>query len=243
MIMKEMFDDAAQGFGDQDIGNPVQPCQTATRLHDVRLLTETRSTWTQIKKASTTTHHVVADVSHAWKDEILDAMRLVEHGDILTWHLHTWFPESEEHKADPVASGIVAGTVLPFHSGDHITTAEFLAALQVGTPPAAVIMCGCATFQFIPAVLGAGVAVAFGVGRDPSNGDPNKPPFPTEYAGLQAADSVTAALMNGKTLADAADDGSNSLNYGRSPMDQLIMYFKVRSGLSQSKSLEDNHLL
>jgi hypothetical protein len=37
-------------------------------------------------------------VSHASKNEVLDAMRLVERGDILAWSLHTWFPENQKQR-------------------------------------------------------------------------------------------------------------------------------------------------
>jgi hypothetical protein len=75
-------------------------------------------------------------------------MHLVERGDILAWNLHTWFPEAEKDKRDPVATGIKAGSVVPLMHGDSITTQEILNALAVGGVPAAVVMCGCATFQF-----------------------------------------------------------------------------------------------
>jgi hypothetical protein len=243
LIHPDMPADADKSFRDQDVGNPVQPCDTGTHIHDVRLLNETSSTWVKVKKAKKTTHRLVADVGHATKDEILDAMRLVGSGDILTWSLHTWFPKSEEKSADPIATGIRSGTLNPFGSGDAITTAEIIAALQVGTPPAVVIMCGCASHQFISAVLGAGVAVAFGVGRDPDNGDTNNAPFPSEYQSLGAADAVTAALMNGESLTAAAGAAVDALNLARKQYDLLFMALKARAGLDKNKSLQDNHLL
>jgi hypothetical protein len=240
----EMPADADHNFTDQDVGKPAQPCTASTRIHDVRLLNETTSFGGKVKKAKATTHRVASDVGHASKTEILDAMRLVESGDILTWSLHTWFPKSEEKNPDPVATGIRSGTLLPsfLSDGDAITTAEFLAALRVGKPPAVVIMCGCATQQFIQAVLGVGVAVAFGVGRHPTDGNPSKQPFPTEYQSIGAYDGVAAALMNGESLADAADAGTTALNHGRFS-DKLFTDFRFRSGLDQKKSLEDNSLL
>jgi hypothetical protein len=72
-------------------------------------------------------------------------------------------PRTRSRGRDPIATGIQAGSLLPGMQGGSITTREILNALAVGGVPAAVVMCGCATFQFAQAICNLGVGVAFGM--------------------------------------------------------------------------------
>jgi hypothetical protein len=158
--------------------------------------------------------------------------------------LHTWFPLSEKNNPDPKPSGVRAGTLNPFSDGDPITTTEILDAFKTGRPPAVAIMCGCASREFVPKVIGVGVAAAFGIMRSPDGGDPTKQPFPSELASINALDAATAALMNGKTLEDAQLAANNALaNNSAGSATSLVMDLQVRRGVSARLSLKGNGLL
>jgi len=235
--------DADQNFKDQDIGDPVKPCGNGATLYHVRVVEmETKQayeTTLRAAAAASTTHDLYKVVHKATKDDIWQQMQDSEHGDIFTSDTHTYIPD----KGKPVAThGNKALGICGYNwhwkgdntdAGQVILVDDMCDALRVGTAPTAAVIIGCRSADLLKKIIdNAAAKVAFGIQSDIVDVDVNS----VQASG--AATEITAALMRGDTIEDAAYAGTAKLTFGG----QTVTYELAR-GVSARKSLAGNKLL
>jgi hypothetical protein len=165
---------------------------------------------------------------YADSDEILEGLRDAEKGDVFVFQGHS--------VSKP--TGEVVGIKGQDWIGDGvITTSQLRSAARTGHQPAAIILAACDTEQMLQTMSDA-AGVTYGMtGRI------------TEPASRGAADTIAAALAEGKTIAEAAEaanrylDGVNPIARGRaSDGTASRVVFVTRDDIDEDKSLADNGL-
>jgi hypothetical protein len=224
MIGPESQADTKKNFGENDVGDPVAPCQSSIK-HHVRLVQMAGKDFPAVVAAGKTsrTHDFYKNVHRASRDELLEQMRAAEDGDIFTSDTHTY---------KPVANALgILGWALSEDTSDVVFTSQMSAALASGTPPTAAVIIGCKSNDVARLLIpGSGVKVAMGV--ESMAGDIQS----TVASG--AAEAVTAALMSGKTIVEAKAAGDGWVgSTGHS------IELHVATGVDPSKSLEGNGLV
>ena len=243
MIHPDMPVDADHNFGDQDVGDPVIRCDAKDpSKFKVRIVKFDRTGWhdTRLADPQSKTHEIASETRAARRQEVLDAAGLSFHGDIFASDMHTLFAETDRGKTRPTPLGIEAEDLW---GNKQVLTDELCDALKAAGPPAAVVLIGCYTEPLLAKVIAAGVGAAFGIG--PEGDVDSGVPFPVNANAHAAADNVTAALMLGKTLNQAAELGTKVMdpalqNTGSTAPIKVV----VECGRNDpNKSLQDNHLL
>jgi hypothetical protein len=237
--------DAGKQSPDRAVGAPISATpadgcniNTPPPRHAVRLVQHQRLSFSAIDKAESdgTTHEFKKNKWTASKGAIIEQMRLVESGDIFTSDTHVFFPKEDRTSTSPRALGITRDEDDP---DDFVYLAEMVLALKQGTPPSAVVICGCCSAQLLaPIISQAGVSVAIGIG----GADCGIPPTIAAANCSAVASSVTVALMMGKTIAQAVAAGNAALN--SSLQDNPVeVVAECASSVNVDLSMKDNKLL
>jgi hypothetical protein len=163
------------------------------------------------------------------KSEILNAMTGVNNGDILTFFGHSAM--RGDRATGTVSTVGIAGA--GWFGDQVIGGSELTAALSADKrPPSVVVLASCESSDLLGDVRAAGVPVAIGI-------DDMVP----DYVAFGVADTVTSALVAGKTLREAVDAGNDFLSKaGQNQRNMAEVVVVVDPNVDLDLSLRDNGL-
>lgn len=204
------------------------------RWFEVRIAQHGSNDYSPVYKAAmgSRTHYVYQNLTGATKSEIVKAMQEAVAGEIFTSDTHCHLENEKTMKA----IGIKGDGWQILKDSEVILLKEMAAALKTGAPPAAAVVCGCNSADLIADLVRlSGVGVAFGIGGNRSiSWDGSVKAMKC----TAVAQQITAALVLGKTLAEAKAAGDAEVM-----SDGLEVQIETASGVDVSRSLKDNGLI
>lgn len=234
MIGDDAKDDKDRSFTDQDVGDPVVPCQTPLKdKRHIWIVQWMRDDYPGIKACdgASPTHELkfwTWNTKTAKKQEVLDRAGGAKQGDIFL---------ADAHGAFDAGSNVVGIDTKWGDKPTVVKTADLAAAFKEA---AIVLLFGCRTGEILKALVdGSKIKLAFGIMSDSGlalAGDA------TWLENTRAAEATATQLAMDKKLKWALYYGQEQLKTSKSAYDANVVLYPTDK-YDLNKSLKDNGLL